>query len=893
MRVRRLLAVATTLAISAALAVPAGAVDPPPTGIVTGFVYYGSTGVDPAAGSMVTACKTGSFCSSSATSGADGAFTLNNVPLDTDHLEAYPPSSSPQRWFRGSSTTIVVTAAGPNTADVRLVHGGRASGTVFEPNGTTPVPAGTAVQYENANLPVFYESMGISTGVGGTYVTPWLRPGGTLTMSAGPSSIGTRVSSAGLPLVANEEKVVNLTLAGGGGWLAGTVNGNGTALAGASVSASGIPRAMTDSSGAYRTLAMPAGSVTVFVQQPFGANFLSASQTVTVGTGANPTNFDLAVGGILTGSVTGANGSPLASGWTQACTSPSQCAYGSVSSGSYTLAGLVSGTYTLRITMPTSGPPSPGAPPAPFVEQTGLSVIAGETTTQNMAFDAGGADTTVPTISGAPDRPANGAGWYGQSVTLTFTCSDAGSGIQSCTSPQTLSGEGTGQQVTGTAVDYAGNTATATVSGINIDRTAPIVTIGGVTDGASYVNGSVPGPSCSATDALSGVNGSCSGLGPFGGNPDGTGSFTYAATAGDRAGNATTTFAYYTVTVAPGEANEEVTGGEVVTTDPDGLGATPEVPIQTDIVVPDDVSGSLSVTIEDSGGTPPPGYTFFDQQVTISGPVAPDPLEPYIVTFTIDEGSLGGLPLADVHVFRNNVLVETCTGPGAQPDPCVVPPGAVADPGGSGDAVITVRTTAFSTWIAGKVESNCTTTIVGSTRGSRTVAAGDVLCVANGTVTGSILVNPGGSLIVSDAVIKGSISVGSDGVLSVRNAKVGGFVTSSGAHLVTVCGSTVGSSVSISSSTGFVLFGGDGDDCAKNNVRGNIYLQDNTGGLEAFGNVIGGSVVVVRNTVGSVIGANNISGSLSCTSNTPGPTNNGARNKVRGSRSGQCSSRTF
>ena len=106
-------------------------------------------------------------------------------------------------------------------------------------------------------------------------------------------------------------------------------------------------------------------------------------------------------------------------------------------------------------------------------------------------------DKTPPTISGAPDRAANTFNWYKAPVTVTFTCTDpnpangrAGeqSGIASCTAPVTVSSEGTNQSVPGTAFDVARNSNNTTVSGINIDTTAP--TIASIsTSGAGIANG--------------------------------------------------------------------------------------------------------------------------------------------------------------------------------------------------------------------------------------------------------------------------------------------------------------------------------------------------------------------------------------------------------------------
>jgi microsomal dipeptidase-like Zn-dependent dipeptidase len=85
-------------------------------------------------------------------------------------------------------------------------------------------------------------------------------------------------------------------------------------------------------------------------------------------------------------------------------------------------------------------------------------------------------DTIAPTITGARVTPANAAGWNNGPVASSFTCTDTGSGIASCSGPATLTSEGAGQDAVGTATDRAGNSRTATVSGISIDTTAPTIT---------------------------------------------------------------------------------------------------------------------------------------------------------------------------------------------------------------------------------------------------------------------------------------------------------------------------------------------------------------------------------------------------------------------------------
>ena len=191
--------------------------------------------------------------------------------------------------------------------------------------------------------------------------------------------------------------------------------------------------------------------------------------------------------------------------------------------------------------------------------QTGTTVTVTSEGTHEVAYwsvdEAGNAetaqavtvlvDTSVPTISGKATTNPNAAGWYDAPVTVAFACKDAVSGIASCQPDATLAAQGA-NSVTGTAVDNAGNEGTATVGGINVDTVAPVVTVGGVKDGATYTVGAVPTATASATDATSGVVDSATGV-LAGGKTNGVGTFTYTATATDRAGNTGAATATYTV----------------------------------------------------------------------------------------------------------------------------------------------------------------------------------------------------------------------------------------------------------------------------------------------------------------------------------------------------------
>jgi len=158
---------------------------------------------------------------------------------------------------------------------------------------------------------------------------------------------------------------------------------------------------------------------------------------------------------------------------------------------------------------------------------------AGGTSSESVTIKR---DATAPTISAAVNPAAASSGWWNISTgapTVTYTCGDAISGINSCTAPNTF-GEGAGQSHTGYAEDNAGNTNSAGVSGINVDLTAPGLTWnGGPGAGGSYYFGFVPSaPTCTANDALSGPNGCM-----VSGYVASVGSHTMTATAYDVAGN--------------------------------------------------------------------------------------------------------------------------------------------------------------------------------------------------------------------------------------------------------------------------------------------------------------------------------------------------------------------
>jgi VCBS repeat-containing protein len=151
-------------------------------------------------------------------------------------------------------------------------------------------------------------------------------------------------------------------------------------------------------------------------------------------------------------------------------------------------------------------------------------------------------DTGDPTIDHTLD-PAhpNANGWYKTNVAVDFSCNDSGSGIKSCDGDTTLH-EGNDQSVTGTATDWADNTATDTVSAINIDKTPPTVGFNGGPTGNYYFGNDPAAPECEASDGLSGID-SCE----ITGGGTSVGQHSYTATAKDKAGNTATATLNYEV----------------------------------------------------------------------------------------------------------------------------------------------------------------------------------------------------------------------------------------------------------------------------------------------------------------------------------------------------------
>jgi hypothetical protein len=87
-------------------------------------------------------------------------------------------------------------------------------------------------------------------------------------------------------------------------------------------------------------------------------------------------------------------------------------------------------------------------------------------------------DATPPQVAApAVERGPDANGWYNHAVAVTFSGTDATSGIASCDKPTFSGPEGAAQQVSGSCRDVAGNTGTPATATLKYDATAPAVTV--------------------------------------------------------------------------------------------------------------------------------------------------------------------------------------------------------------------------------------------------------------------------------------------------------------------------------------------------------------------------------------------------------------------------------
>ena len=83
-------------------------------------------------------------------------------------------------------------------------------------------------------------------------------------------------------------------------------------------------------------------------------------------------------------------------------------------------------------------------------------------------------DATPPVVSAAAERRPDAKGWYRKPVVVSFSGTDASSGVESCTAAKRYNGpDGKAARVTGSCRDVAGNSAGELGFALQYDATAP------------------------------------------------------------------------------------------------------------------------------------------------------------------------------------------------------------------------------------------------------------------------------------------------------------------------------------------------------------------------------------------------------------------------------------
>ena len=228
-------------------------------------------------------------------------------------------------------------------------------------------------------------------------------------------------------------------------------------------------------------------------------------------------------------------------------------------------------------------------------------------------------DATGPAVTPTAGRDPDANGWYNHAVTVTWSGSDAVSGLDACSSQVTYSGpDSASASVPGSCSDKAGNT-TSTTFPLKFDATAPTVTA--TPSRSADVNGWYNHPvtiTWSATDATSGVD-TCSAAKSYSG-PDGSDAAS-AGTCTDKAGNvgsATSQIKYDAtppaVSPAPSRApdsngwyNHALTIGWAGADPASGVASCTAA---SDYNGPDNATASTSGTCTDNAGNTAPSVSF-------------------------------------------------------------------------------------------------------------------------------------------------------------------------------------------------------------------------------------------------------------------------------------------
>ncbi|HKD82716.1 MAG TPA: carboxypeptidase regulatory-like domain-containing protein [Candidatus Angelobacter sp.] len=294
----------------------------------------------------------------------------------------------------GTVTGTVTNTAGAPIQGASVVSGGNGAVTGSDGSYTLQIPAGTAT---------------LTAALGG-----YQSASETVTVTAGNST---------------QAPTLQLAPINPGNVTGHVVNGSGTGLAGAAVSADGL-NTVTAADGSYTLNNLPAGAATITASLT-GFSSATASVTVVAATTTTAPNITLASGsGTITGTVKSSTGAVIAGasvgfGGGTATTN---------ASGVYTLTGVPVGT--VQLVASASG----------FTSVTqSVTVTGGATVTSNFTLSpsAGGGTVTgkITNVSNGGALSGATVSWSGGSTTTNtsgiYTLTNVGAGSQSITAART------------------------------------------------------------------------------------------------------------------------------------------------------------------------------------------------------------------------------------------------------------------------------------------------------------------------------------------------------------------------------------------------------------------------------------------------------------------------
>ncbi|MCL0093115.1 carboxypeptidase regulatory-like domain-containing protein, partial [Dehalococcoidia bacterium] len=297
---------------------------------------------------------------------------------------------------------VTVTAGETTTVDVALTEpGGVIAGRVTDADG---LPVADALVWVPDPVLGFWTSAW--TDADGYYTTQGLSPGITEMWVYPPPDLGLpQVHIPGIEVVAGETTIVNVTLGDG------IITGRVTDTAGAPVADAlvavwcweawgWIAVAWTDAEGYYITPPVPAGEYLLDVIPPVGVHLAPASIPVEVIAGVTVTvDVTLAEGGAITGRVTDPAGVGVADAevWVFDAGIGIWLGVTTDAEGYYTTTGLTPGITIMEVV------PPPGYLLPALLE---VEVVAGKTTTVNVALEKGG--VISGTVTDTAEEPVPG-----------------------------------------------------------------------------------------------------------------------------------------------------------------------------------------------------------------------------------------------------------------------------------------------------------------------------------------------------------------------------------------------------------------------------------------------------------------------------------------------------